>query len=398
MRDRLEQHLRKLAVEIGPRPIGSAANHAAAAYLRGVFQAAGLDVGDQRIGCPEWVHHDTQLHVGGAALAAAANPFSPACDVTAPLVAAGTLAELQAAELEGRIVVLHGDLSKEPLIPGQCTLYNAERDLAINRRLIDGRPAAVVAVNLQPGSLNRLIEDWNLPVPSVTVPAETGRIVLDNLGRPARLTIDARTAPGYSTNIVGRQAGRSSTQLVVCAHYDTKIETPGALDNGGGVAVLLTLAQQLATLDLNLGLEWVAFTGEEYFNGEPDAAYIAEKGGELEKVLAAINLDGIGYRLGVNTITLMAQSAALQAQVEAVVARYPAIQWVEPWPQSNHSTFAWRGVPSFALSSIGAFGLAHLPVDTVEWVSLDKLREAASVVMDLVLSVQDRSAGWARAQ
>jgi hypothetical protein len=36
------QHVHYLAVEIGPRPVGSAANRAAGDYIASVFQNAGL--------------------------------------------------------------------------------------------------------------------------------------------------------------------------------------------------------------------------------------------------------------------------------------------------------------------------------------------------------------------
>ena len=57
---------------------------------------------------------------------------------------------------------------------------------------------------------------------------------------------------------------------------------------------------------------------------------------------------------------------------------------MEPWPQSNHSTFAFRGVPALAFSSHGAFTLAHFPADTVAAVSIDKLAEVVAVVQEIV--------------
>ncbi len=45
-------HLRRLCVEIGPRPIGSKGNQAAANYIQSVFEARGLDVEMQEFPCP----------------------------------------------------------------------------------------------------------------------------------------------------------------------------------------------------------------------------------------------------------------------------------------------------------------------------------------------------------
>jgi hypothetical protein len=62
------------------------------------------------------------------------------------------------------------------------------------------------------------------------------------------------------------------------------------------------------------------------------------------------------------------------------------VQWVEPWPQSNHSTFAFRGAPALAFSSEGAFALAHFPQDTIEQVSIEKLVEVMHLVREIGLS------------
>lgn len=40
----ISEHLEYLASTLGARPAGSPANHKAAAYIAGVFAAAGLDV------------------------------------------------------------------------------------------------------------------------------------------------------------------------------------------------------------------------------------------------------------------------------------------------------------------------------------------------------------------
>ena len=68
----------------------------------------------------------------------------------------------------------------------------------------------------------------------------------------------------------------------------------------------------------------------------------------------------------------------------AIVGRFPPLQWTEPWPQSNHSTFSFRGVPALAFSSAGAFNLAHFPAHTFEQVSVEKLAEVVAVVREIV--------------
>ncbi|MCK4451253.1 MAG: Zn-dependent exopeptidase M28, partial [Anaerolineae bacterium] len=50
------RHLERLCVEIGPRPIGSKGNQAAANYIQSVFRASDLEVKVQEFPCPAWEH------------------------------------------------------------------------------------------------------------------------------------------------------------------------------------------------------------------------------------------------------------------------------------------------------------------------------------------------------
>jgi Zn-dependent M28 family amino/carboxypeptidase len=63
--------------------------------------------------------------------------------------------------------------------------------------------------------------------------------------------------------VIGRLQGQIPERIVFCAHYDSKVDTPGAYDNAAGVGVLLALAQILSGRKHRHTLEWVAFTGEE---------------------------------------------------------------------------------------------------------------------------------------
>ena len=97
-----EAHLDYLVNRIGPRPAASPAHHQAEAYIRNVFLENHLAVEEVRLDFPNWSLQGATLTVNGAPLDVDVNPFSPACDVAAPLVALSTLPELEAAELRGR--------------------------------------------------------------------------------------------------------------------------------------------------------------------------------------------------------------------------------------------------------------------------------------------------------
>jgi aminopeptidase YwaD len=327
-------------------------------------------------------------------LDAAANVFSWPCDVAAPAVAAGTMAELEAAELADQIGIIHGDLTKSGL-SARNGIYFPERDQKIMQALEEKQPAALITVNPKVGHFERLIVDADFPIPSATVPAEVGLTLLRHSDPTLHLTIDTQRSPGQACNVVGRKAGTRQERIVLCAHFDTKLGTPGAFDNGTGVAILLTLAQSLAKRDLALGIEWVAFNGEEV-GGLGDVEYWRQRGDEAGQILAVINVDGAGQYLGANCITMLGGAQSFQDYVSQVPNEYPGVVWVDPWYESNHSAFHWRGIPSIAISSSGGANVIHLPADTIAWISPAKLNEVVSLITDVVESLQDKSPDWCR--
>ncbi len=63
---------------------------------------------------------------------------------------------------------------------------------------------------------------------------------------------------------ISRSGKRCSDDIVlVGAHYDSVLGSPGANDNGSGVAVLLEMARRFAAVDLDRTVRFVAFTNEE---------------------------------------------------------------------------------------------------------------------------------------
>ncbi|MFQ5793231.1 MAG: M28 family peptidase [Anaerolineae bacterium] len=107
-------------------------------------------------------------------------------------------------------------------------------------------------------------------------------------------------------------------------------------------------------------------------------------------------MDGVGQQVGGNSITTLGASQPFQDQVRRVHQRYPGVVWVDPWYESDHSAFYWRGVPCVALSSVGVANVVHLPTDTIEWISPAELGEVVSLVTDVVEVLQDKSPDWCR--
>lgn len=352
------EHLTTLT-NLGPRPIGSPANQAGADLIASAFSAAGWQVEEQPYVCTAWQCAQSFLELDGERLDAAANAFSPACDVTAPVVWAGTLPELERVAAKGKLLLLYGDLLRWPLPPKSWFLLG-ESEKKVIETLEALQPAALLAPPTATDYYGTLTEDWDLDLPAATISPATARRLMQNPVARPRLRIEAKK------------------RLVLCAHFDTKINTPGASDNGGGAAILLGLAERLSKLETSLGLELVAFNGEEYLPMGDDE-YLRRAEPYFQSIQCAINFDGAGTLLGATSIAAFDETGRLEAKVRPLTENFPGMIWVEPWPESNHSTFAFRGIPALAFSAVGTRALAHQPFDGLEGMSAAKLEEIASL-------------------
>lgn len=390
-------HVEHLAVHIGSRPIGSPANLAAADYISEVFRQSGLSVEMQDIPCPEWAAVHTSLELNGEALEASANTFSPSCDVSEATIPVCTLAELEAAQFPGKILVFYGDLAQGELAT-KGGIYISERDGRILQLLDEKRPAGIITINPTLHARWRLIEDYDLDIPSVTVSAHSGLKILKSPGAVVRMKIAVRRSPSHTSNVIARLPGEIPERIVFCAHYDSKIDTPGAYDNAAGVGVLLTLAQTLSQKKHRHTLEWVAFTGEEGAGlGDMEYAQGAHRVGYgFDQVTAAINIDGVGPFTGTTTVAMFAASQAFETLVDEKMKNYSGIVRVEPWPASDHYIFYSHGAPSIALTSKGLRDVYHTFSDTFEWISGEKLAESVQLALDLFEDLDNKNLSWGR--
>jgi len=100
-------------------------------------------------------------------------------------------------------------------------------------------------------------------------------------------------------NLEAEIAGQGPEIVVIGAHYDSVLGSPGANDNGSGVAALLALARRFAGKPSARTLRFVAFANEEpgYFQTEQMGSWVyahrcQERG---DRIAAMISLETIGY-------------------------------------------------------------------------------------------------------
>jgi aminopeptidase YwaD len=366
-------HMAELAGRIGSRPTGSPGNQQAGEYLRAQFARAGWQVETPSFACKTWARGDVSLACGGQTFPAQINPYSPAFAGTHPFVICHDLAGLQAAgDLAGRLVVLAGELAEYPYMPRDFPFMTFEDQLRVLDALEAARPEAVIGMGSAP-----LFCDAEFPLPSVTIPPQA----LDELaacqGGELALSIESAIIPASGFNVIARAAGEGSRKVVVCAHYDTWFDTPGALDNAAGVSALLALAGMLEPA----GVELVAFNGEDHYAAPGQVNYLAAGTEDIEYV---INIDGIAAAGKLNSLAYFGEAPALFDKIRAIKQDFPDLVEVEPWPQGDHMIFALRGIPAIALSSADAFDLwgqvTHTAADTLDQVDPARVAEAVRFV------------------
>jgi hypothetical protein len=100
-------------------------------------------------------------------------------------------------------------------------------------------------------------------------------------------------------NDQGTAVSRPPSIIVIGAHYDSVLGSPGANDNGTGVAATLALARRFANAKPKNALRFVAFVNEEppyFLSGEMGSQVYARRCRERrDKISAMISLETIGY-------------------------------------------------------------------------------------------------------
>ena len=394
--EKAEVYLHRLCNDIPSRHTGSAGNRVATKLFATTVAGFGFAVETPPFDCIDWVENGADLTVAGAAFQVNVSPFTLGCEALAPLVVISTVAELEAADIAGKIVLLRGEIAKGQLMPKNFPFYNPDEHKHIIHLLETKKPQAIVAATARdPDMVGSgvypfpLIEDGDFAVPSVYMTDEEGERLAACAGREAALTIRAQRIPATGCNVIARKGGDSGQRrIVLFAHIDARLGTPGASDNASGVVVLLLLAELLADYAGDLGIEVVAMNGEDYFSNPGEQQWLAHNAGRFGDILLGINVDDVGYRKGRVAYSLYDCPTEIDDAVREVFAGHPGLVEGPPWYQGDHGILLLNQVPAVALTAEELAELmaeiTHTPRDTVEIVDPARLVEVAQALYNLL--------------
>jgi hypothetical protein len=222
-----------------------------------------------------------------------------------------------------------------------------------------------------------------LGVPGVTVGAEAGERLLALMSAgPVRVRLDHRAAyeTATSANVIAEIPGTDpeAPRVVVGAHYDTQLESPGAADNATGIAALLGMAGAWAGLRPLRTIELVAFGCEE-----PAAwgasNFVARR--DPESIAAMVNLDALGPPIDANRTIVADPRLATFAAESTATTGWEVEQQLDAreFPYADHAPFIAAGIPAAWIWRYPPpHPYYHSSGDTLRWVNLTRLAEDAT--------------------
>jgi hypothetical protein len=225
-------------------------------------------------------------------------------------------------------------------------MYNWERFRVLGK---NQETLAYITVRKDGNAIPQSLAEGNCPLPHFIVGQESENV----LRRAEQKDLEVE---GFAhTSVLPAAKGRNivvplhsaETRMILCAHYDTVYNTPGAYDNSAGVAVLMEIVRRLHNVRFLKGLD-IVFTDGEEFNllGSKHLADTQSKGVEI-----VLNIDGVGRG---NLLEVWTGPESLERRLRDYLDCLPEIQsslYINPPPPgSDHAPYYSRGIPSCMLT------------------------------------------------
>lgn len=392
--NRAKAHLQVLCADIGERRVGSEGNRRATTYAKKVLQEVGWRVEETELAVVDWKTDGTSLTCGDRSYEVFSSHYSLGCSVRGELVAVCNVEQLENTDINDKIILLHEDIAAQQIAPKNFPFWNPEEHQRLITLLEKGTPKALItATERNAASAGGvypfpLFEDGDFDIPSVFMKDTEGEKLLAHAGQAVELVSKAKRIPETAYNVIARRSEQAKNRIVVTAHVDTKIGTPGAIDNGTGVTVILLLAELLK--DTKYPIELVLFNGEDYYAAPGQIKYMEQNAGRFEDILLNINIDGVGYKEGYTCFSPFELPADIEAPLHQMLRETPVIEEGTPWYQGDHSLFLQNGRPAIAVSScwfidhMECQDITHTAKDNLDIVNYDRVAESAIGITELI--------------
>lgn len=375
------------------RAVGTAANDEIVNFLENELKHMNYSIKSLPFECAVWEKGESILMSRNHLLQVEPSPFSEDFKGSGKLVMAKTVEELEEIDCNDVILLLSGKLTESPLQPKDYPFYYPDEHKYLILLLERKKPRAIIAVtgrnSLSGQNPFPLFEDGNFSIPSGNINEQTLSKVeaAGLLGEVVRLTIDSHKRLSKSRQIVAlKKAKKSIGKIVIGAHVDTKYNTPGALDNAAGVAVLLQVAEVLKSETYDI--EIVPFNSEEFYGACGEMEYLKLIDNEKDRIKLMINIDSPCHKGAETAISFHNLNDNISEIINSTMSKSEKIVKGEEWYAGDHVPFVFRDIPCLVVTSSdlfsGALEYTHTPKDTLDTIDFDMVEHIVSYIAQII--------------
>lgn len=365
---------------MGPRVTGTSAEEAAVNLIKERLEGYGYEVSLQDVALPDVKSgsltigdDDIEIKITGGA------------GVTSP---EGVTAELFNAKF-GK----EEDFTED--VVGKIALISRGDGITFQDKVDRAAAAGAVGVIIYNNIENAVLSfSANAQIPAGGISQEAGLALLGRIGEEVTLTAVIESAP-TSSNIIATKSpanGKNDAEIVyVSAHIDSVPGSPGANDNATGTAAALELARVLKDYSFDkeirfvfVGAEEIGLVGSNYY-----VSTLSEE--ELSRSIANFNMDMAATAweeataIYTNTLDGKSNLVTETANRVAAIIGTPSQLVLFERGASDHVGFHNVGIPAanFIRREPGTHKLEpyyHTPQDTIQYVSVERLKEMIDLV------------------
>jgi len=380
-----------IASQIGVRPVGTEANASLLKYVKALASSYGYKTTTLPFECKIWNKGVSNLTINNKTYGIYPSPFSQPYKGECEIIFADSVETLQKADCAGKVVAICGTLANDAIMPKNFPFFFPEEHKFLIELLESKQPAAILAfTGKQPMSgLDPfpLFEDGNFLIPSAYI-SQSYLDEIKSFNKRVEINIDSHTQPSESEQLIIWNNLENKERIVICAHMDSKYNTPAALDNGAGVAVLLEMMRILKDEQKPFDIEFVPFNSEEYYGVCGQLNYMNRINNELTNIKLVINIDSPCHKDSKTALSFYNFTDDVkQKYVDYIKTRGNVVTGPE-WYAGDHAMFAFRGIPCLAVTSSNLFDgvleLSHTPKDTIENVDYELIKNTADVLVGII--------------
>jgi len=375
------------------RRTGSKGNQSATTFFKETVKSWGYEIDVTQFSCLDFENSKVFLSNKGGLYQVYISPYSLGCDIVEEIIPVSSVEELENCFCANKILLMKRKICKEQLMPKNIVFYNPPHHRYVYQLLEKKNPRAIItATSKNPELVGAIypfpmIEDGDFNIPSVCCTDFVGEEIDKTLPQRFHLVIKSRRICSFASNVVIRKNVNCKNKIIICAHIDAYGDSPGALDDASGTIVLLILAEMLKETDILIGIELIAFNGEDNYSAGGEMDYIKRYGDKLDKVLMAINIDDVGYIYGKDSFSFYQCSDNIYKIAKDVFAQNKDII------QGDHMVFTQQNIPAIAFTSTKMkellMSITHTSNDVPMLVDVSKLVGLAYMIKEFILKIQE---------